>query len=210
MTFPPFTPTRRKPVGYPQGFQNVPVWLLRCNKDSVQCVIFSLALKSWVVSRNASCNGGFPDPWGGTPGRRYTRCPCLYCLPRQATLGQSRHNAHVLFLSLASWLFVSLNAQLAPAHNRSHEAPRGPSRSSRAGGPMASASLEAGRRPGEALRGQLGWGATALAKKPSWDLSYPSQRFTAVLYKAVSRWHAFHSNVFGNCQKQGNANILTS
>lgn len=56
----------------------------------------------------------------------------------------------------------------------------------------------------------LWWRAMESVKQPSWDLSHPSQCVTAALYKAVSSWHTFHGNAFGNYQKHGSANILTS
>lgn len=64
--------------------------------------------------------------------------------------------------------------------------------------------------PREVLRGQLCWVQwhwwRSRAETFHTNLNISLQYFT----KQWSRWHAFHSSVFGNCQKQGNANILTS
>lgn len=176
-------------------------------------MISFLALRAGLcqdsATRNASWNSCFSDPWGGTPGRRYTHSPCLYCF--QDELHRVREG-----------IMDTCSSSVWHHDSAFHSIPNSPkptsaimrhSRSSRARVLTASGSREAWRpvgRPGEVLGGQLCWGAAALVKKPSWDLSYQSQRFTAVLYKTVSRWYTFHSKVFGNCQNRGNANILIS
>lgn len=203
----------RKSVGYPWGFQDISVWFLCCNNNSEMCNLFC-GFESWVAS--SLCNQERvleqllfrPLGWDC---RKKPHASSLSLLPfgKNTTGAEEVQGTRALPQSgiMTTLLFTQSPVQPNPQGQtwgsmRALQKQQG----GWADGRRKPRGQQGGR--GEAIRGQLCWGAMALAKKPSWDLSYQSQRFTALLYKTVSRWHTFHSNVFGNYQNQGNADIL--